>query len=69
MKLAERIAFYGLCLLIFTPWIGLTAFWMLNLGDLGLGNILAGAHIVGVLGIVIWSVLFLKPYPRHARTG
>jgi hypothetical protein len=69
MKLAEGIAFYILCALIFVPWIGYIALWMLNINDVSVEETLVGTHIAGLVGMIVWCVLFLKPYPRLSRVG
>ncbi len=69
MKFAERVAFCILCALIFGPWLGYVALWMLGVSDVGPDEILVGVHIAGLIGMIGWCVLFLKPNPRLARVG
>jgi hypothetical protein len=69
MKLAERIAFYILLALIFGPWIGYIALWILGVSNVSYDEDLVGTHIAGLIGMIIWCVLFLKNYPRLTRIG
>jgi hypothetical protein len=69
MKLAERIAFYLLLALIIGPCLGYVVFWMLDVTNVGYDEDLIEAHIAGIIGMIAWCVLFLKPNPRNARTG
>jgi hypothetical protein len=69
MKRAEGIVFYILCALIFGPWIVYLALWMLNVSNVSSDEDLVGVHIAGLIGMVIWCVLFLKNYPRLTRVG
>ncbi len=69
MKLAERIAFYFLLALIIGPCLGYVALWMLNISDVSNDEYLVGTHIAGIIGMIAWCILFLKPNPRTARAG
>jgi len=43
--------------------------WILGISNVSYDETLVGIHIAGLIGMIVWCTLFLKPYPRLTRIG
>jgi hypothetical protein len=64
-----RIALALIAVLILAPVGGYILAWRFDLDSVPLDGLLVAIHALGLLGLLGWSVLFLKVEPVFARIG